>query len=143
MELFKYMKVGQAAGTPRHQSDNIQCDQSVVTEPGGSFAEGSGERYPYSIQKACGAILQEGVSPAGKQRSRAPAPENILDMCNVVNEFLPVFPYARQVKCPFMSFVTVQVKNVPMNYAARYKDALVPCRFSNNSLRPLPPSEYK
>ena len=157
---------------------------------------GSGERYPYSVQKACGekypllAILQERVSLAGKQRSRAPAPENILDVCNVVNEFcqtvdggaelvcrlnlwrmelfkymkvgqaavercrhqaplgtprhqsdkfLPVFPYARQVKCPFMSFVIVQVKNVPMNYAARYKDTLVPCRFSNNSLHPLSP----
>jgi hypothetical protein len=61
MELFKYMKVGQAAVAPRHQSD--------ITEPGGSFAEGSGECYPYSIQKACDEKASFACNPTGKSES--------------------------------------------------------------------------
>jgi len=68
---------------------------------GRSFAEGSGERYPYNRRKARGerypliASLQERVSPAGNNAPELRLPDNIVDVCNVVNAFIVRFPSCR------------------------------------------------
>ena len=92
-------------------TENIQCDQSVVTELGGSFAEGKRRTLPVRYAKSARRKVSFGCKPTGKsesswkQCSRAPLPDNIIDVCNVVNELILGFPRAsRSNTLSYLSF---------------------------------------